>query len=183
MATVPTPLDATAGTKISASTFDSGVRDVFDFLLDTPHCEVHDNAGITLVNATATLMLYDTESNDTDNMHSTVSNTGRIVFNTVGRWDLNIFSTVPAATYTGYDINPRTNSGGSAAGGSSIRTFSMGSPGGAPRQHCINFKQVITTPGDYIEIFITQTSGANRVTSGGLGVKANGVQARWVGLT
>lgn len=183
MGTVPTPLDATAGNKITATAFDAGVKDVLNFLLDTYHCDVHDGVGVVMTNATATLMTYDSEVSDTDSMHSTSSNTGRIVFNTVGRWDINVFVTLPAATYTTYDVNLRLNSGGSAVGGTSIRTFSYGSPGGAPRETVTSLTRVMAVAGDYIEVFITQTSGSNRTTSGGLGVYANGFQARWVGLT
>jgi hypothetical protein len=40
MATVPTPLDATAAVKITATSFDAGVRDPLNFLLDPPKCDL-----------------------------------------------------------------------------------------------------------------------------------------------
>ncbi len=49
-----------------------------------PACRVSNSANISIPHVTQTLATYDTENMDTDNMHSTSVNTGRITFNTAG---------------------------------------------------------------------------------------------------
>ncbi len=186
MATVPTPLDATAGVKISATTFDAGVRDPLNFLLDPPHCTISDGVGISLPNNTATLMTYDTETDDTDSMHSTSSNTSRIVFTTGGRYQIGINNILPAPLGTGIwltlVVNIRLNSAGSSSGGSSIRSFTFN--GYTARQTPPMMLSRLFTAADYVEIFITQqtSAGTSVTTSGGAGAFACGVQASWVGI-
>jgi hypothetical protein len=183
MATVPTPLDATAAVKITATSFDAGVRDPLNFLLDPPKCDLAMNTALLHVNGTATLETYDTESVDSDSMHSTSSNPSRVIFTTQGRYHLGIFVFMPQVptTYGTYTVNLRLNSGGSSAGGTSIRSFSYGSPGGAPAQSNTNMTRVFSA-GDYVEVFVTQISGSDRITNASLGVYANGFQARWVSI-
>lgn len=53
-------------------------------LLNPPSCRVTKAATQTITTATDTALLFDTERYDTDTMHSTVSNTSRITFNTAG---------------------------------------------------------------------------------------------------
>jgi len=183
MATVPTPYDATAAVKLTATAWDAGVRDPLTFLLDPPKVGAYQNAaGTSLVNATSSgPLLYDAESVDSDNMHSTASNQGRITFNTAGRYLINVFVMLPnVTTYTVYTVNPRLNSGGTG-GGTSIRSFDLRSPGGAPAQSAITFTRVFAA-GDYMEIYVTQTSGSTRVTDFGNGQYATGVQAQWVSI-
>lgn len=184
MATVPTPFDATAAQKLTATQWDAQVRDVFLFLMNPPLCDLAMNTGLLHANGTATLETYDTESADTDAMHSTVSNPSRIIFNTSGRFHLSAYVFMPQipTTYSTYTVNLRLNSGGSSAGGTSIRSFSYGTPGGAPAQSVTHLSRVCTA-GDYIEVFVTQTSGSSRTTDASLGIFANGFQARWVSVT
>lgn len=50
-----------------------------------PACRVHNSAAISVANGgVLVLMTFDTELYDTDTMHSTVLNTGRITINTAG---------------------------------------------------------------------------------------------------
>lgn len=52
----------------------------------TPMCRVYNSANISIPNATATDLTFDSERFDTDSMHSTVSNTNRITFNKAGKY-------------------------------------------------------------------------------------------------
>lgn len=47
---------------------------------------VHNTANQSIPNDTTTAITFDTEDHDTDTMHSTVSNTGRITFTTAGKY-------------------------------------------------------------------------------------------------
>jgi hypothetical protein len=191
MATVPTPFDATAGQKLTASQWDAQVRDVFTFLMAPPQCAVYNAATVSCVSNTATLIPFDTEADDTDSMHSTSTNPSRIIFTTAGRYMLNIFTmlvNVPTS-YRVYSVNVRLNSGGSAAGGTSIRTFEFAQKPAdfastvmaASCQQTIAMTRVFSAA-DYIEIFIIQYSGGSaRSTDSGAGLYGTGVQARWIG--
>jgi hypothetical protein len=180
---VPTPLNPTAGDVLSASAFNTGVKAVFDFLMNPPLCDLAMNVALAHVNSTATLETYDTEATDTDSMHSTSSNPSRIVFTTAGRYHLGVYVFMPQVptTYSTYTVNLRLNAAGSSAGGTSLRSFSYGSPGGAPAQSVTHLSRVFSA-GDYVETFVTQTSGSTRTTDASLGLYANGFQARWVSV-
>lgn len=49
-------------------------------------CRVRNNAAISIPNNTTTALTFNTEAFDTDGMHSTVSNTGRITIATGGKY-------------------------------------------------------------------------------------------------
>jgi hypothetical protein len=193
MATVPTPYDATSGVTLSDTIWDAGVRDPLNFLLDPPHCSVYAGATVSCVSNTATLLTYDTETDDTDTMHSTSSNTGRITFNTAGRYMLTIFTMLvnPPTAYRVYSVNVRLNAAGSSSGGTSIRTFEFAQKPAdfastvlaAGPQQTIALTRVFNAL-DYIEVFLTQYSGGSaRTTDSGAGQFGTGIQARWVGIS
>lgn len=184
---VPTPYTAVSGTKITATAVNLGYRDPLNFLMSPPRVGAYQNgAGTTLVNGTLTgPLLFDAETEDTDTMHSTSSNTGRITFTTAGRYMINIYvmiATTGSPTVTLYSVNPRLNAAGSPSGGTSIRTFDFRAPGGASLQQTVCFSRVFNAA-DYIEVYVNQTSGANRVTDFGAGLYCTGIQAVWVGTT
>lgn len=180
---VPTPLNPTAGDVLSAASFNTGVKAVFDFLMNPPLCDLAMNSALAHANGVATLESYDTESNDTDSMHSTSTNPSRIIFTTAGRYHLAAYVFMPQVptTYSTYTVNLRLNAAGSSAGGTSIRSFSYGTPGGTPAQTVTHLSRVFLA-GDYVEVFVTQSSGSTRTTDASLGVYANGFQARWVSV-
>lgn len=179
MATVPTPLDPSAGDKLSATTFDSGVRDPLLWLMGGyPRVHAYSSTGVAVPNSTGgTLIPLNAEIYDTDNMHSTTTNTGRITFNTAGIYRVSIQISMPTATYSTLDLYTNLNSGGAVGGGSTIKQnfFNMAAAGTG---NCIfNFSRAFIA-GDYIEQFIDQTSGASRTSSGtSFGTR---VQAEWI---
>lgn len=180
----PTVLDPSPGDKLSAASFDAGVRDVLNFLANPPKCDLAMNSALAHVDNVATLQSYDTEVFDDDTMHSTSTNPSRVTFTTGGRYHIGIFVFLPQVptTYGTYTVNLRLNSGGSSAGGTSIRSFSYGTPGGAPAQTNTNLTRAFSA-GDYVEVFVTQRSGGStRTTDASLGMYSNGIQARWVSL-
>lgn len=65
---------------------DTHVRDNLSFLHDPPSCRVYNSANISIPNDTVTALTFDSERFDTDTMHSTSTNTGRITFTTAGKY-------------------------------------------------------------------------------------------------
>jgi hypothetical protein len=173
MGTVPTPYDAIPFHKLSAAELDLGVKTVFDFLMNPPRCAVWNSVGQVLVAATPTVVLYDSETDDTDSMHSTSSSTGRITFNTAGRYELNIFNSLTLNTLTQYNVQIRLN------GATSIRTGQFGTPGGSGRQTCISLSRVFAVS-DYIETLVTVNAGHTMEASG---LYCTGIQATWVAIS
>lgn len=176
---VPTPLSPTAGDKLSAALFNSGVRDPLNFLLSPPRCHVYNGAGQSIVNAAAlALMLWDSEIYDTDTMHSTSSNTGRITFTTAGTYEIDCLISFASATYTVLTLQCNLNAAGVAGGGTLIRTelYDQGAGNAGP----FTFQRFFSA-GDYIEFFIQQTSGGNKTTA--TSAYGSRVFARWVAST
>lgn len=157
----------------------NGVKTYLDWLADQPRVGVYIGSNTSAPDSSATILPWDTEFEDTDSMHSTSINTSRVVATTSGRYQINLFVFMATGTLTGLDINPRVNAAGSPSGGASIRTFGFGSPGGAARQVTVTFDRYFDA-GDYIEVFVTQTSGATKNIMGGSGVFQTGMQMRRV---
>lgn len=53
-----------------------------------PSVAVYHSAGVSIPNNADTAVVFDTESYDTDSMHSTVSNTARLVAPVAGKYDI-----------------------------------------------------------------------------------------------
>lgn len=166
MGTVPVPPVVAVGQQISASFWNTLGIAADVFTMNPPLCEIYQTTGTT-TSTGGTVILFDTETSDTDNMHSTSSNTGRITFNTPGRYDLNIFVDIGTSGLASFNIMPRIN------GASSLRTFPLG---GGPREAIIHLSKVFNT-GDYLEILVASTTSAATVPNGQYGT---GVQVRWV---
>jgi hypothetical protein len=62
-----------------------------------PGCAVSNSADIAATSGASTLLTFNTESFDTDSMHSTVSNTSRITFNTAGVYSVGAMITWTAS--------------------------------------------------------------------------------------
>lgn len=73
-----------AGEYPTAAEYNQDLRDNVSFLANPPACFVYNSANQPINDATETTLTFDSERHDTDSMHSTSSNTGRITFNTAG---------------------------------------------------------------------------------------------------
>jgi hypothetical protein len=112
-------------------------------------------------------------------MHSTSANTSRVVFNTPGIYQVTAFARF-TFNATGYrQLNVRLNAGGNSGQGSTLTTFAQPAAPTTSTSISRTFDLIVTTAGDYIELFLTQTSG------GTLGVdpgeRVTGFHVRWVG--
>ena len=73
------------------------VRDNLSFLYTPPMCRVYNSANISVNDATVTALTFDSERFDTDTMHSTSSNTGRITATSAGKYILGFGGSLASA--------------------------------------------------------------------------------------
>lgn len=73
---------------VAPASWGNSVKAATDFLANPPACRVTNSANISIVNNTETTLTFDTERFDTDSMHSTVTNTGRITCVTAGLYQI-----------------------------------------------------------------------------------------------
>jgi hypothetical protein len=124
-------------------------------LAGPPACRVYNSANINVADSDATVKLtFDSERFDTDSMHSTSSNTGRIIFNTKGRYW--VWGSVNWAT---------ANAGRRVLTIKLNGTTSIASDTFAPNTANPYDQQVAGiydfAKGDYIELFTYQDSGTD----------------------
>jgi hypothetical protein len=175
VATVPNPYDAVAGTKLTASALDLGLKAPLDWLLTgAPKCHVYDNTAISCVNNTETLLTFSGESYDNDSMHSTASLTSRIVFNTPGYYETNISVQWNGSGFTGANIHGRVNSAENVASGTQINNWVFGTT----RTMTMKFTRLYAAA-DYIQFWILQITGGTISTTNG--EYDTFCETRWVG--
>lgn len=79
-----TPHTITVGELVTVDTMNDEWGGNVAFLANPPACRVYHNAAQASPNLTEQALAMNSERYDTDSMHSTVSNTSRITFNTAG---------------------------------------------------------------------------------------------------
>lgn len=145
--------DKSTGNLITAAIWNSylGATGSLEFLHDKPCCRVYNDASIEVANASVTALTFNSERYDTDTMHSTSSNQGRITFTTAGKY-LVIGQVVWAVDSTGYRyIQIKLN-------GSTVIAD-------VRQDACSSYtSQIVTTVYDfaatnYVELIAYQTSG------------------------
>jgi hypothetical protein len=88
MATVPVPRTWISG-ELVVSSFMNGLRDALNFLLSPPCWVLKQNTvGQSVAAGTDTPVAWDTEDIDSDNVHSTVTNTSRVTPQTPGWYQI-----------------------------------------------------------------------------------------------
>lgn len=159
MATVPTPLNPTAGDVLSASTFNTGVRGPLQFLMDNrPRVHAFDASGVSIPHGGAdTLLTFSAEQYDNDTMHSTSSLTSRITFTTAGLYEIKFQVQFPAATWTVFTINARLNSAENPAAGVTIGPFTYGPSSIQLFNLSYNYQ---VAAGDHMQFFIAQSNSS-----------------------
>ena len=88
MATWSTPKTWAVGEALTANDMNTYVSDNLDYLKETGEigARVYNSANISIPHSTYTELTFDSERYDPDDMHSIVSNTGRITINEAGRY-------------------------------------------------------------------------------------------------
>ena len=140
---------------ITAARLNQDLRDNVAFLANPPKVRAYNSAAISTTTATATLITLDSERYDTDTMHSTATNTGRITFTTAGtyRYTARIAFASGAGDYREVKIR--------LGGATDIDLDSRGVAGGGNYTTCICTGEYAFTAGQYIEMFAYQNSGGN----------------------
>lgn len=88
MATLPVFRTWVAGEIITAAYMNTNIRDAGNFFLSWPVFEGRQTVAQSMASGSISLILYDIEDIDTDNGHSTVTNTDRYTPQTAGRFQL-----------------------------------------------------------------------------------------------
>ena len=173
MATVPVPRTWVASENVTATIMNgtTGVKGALDFILSPPRAFVYQTATTTTTTSATSTILFDTEQYDTDTMHSTSSNTGRITATTTGL----------------YHVTGQICMASNATGTRTILIIKNGTTTlASDRLHSVvatnayldTACDVQLTAGDYVELAMIQTSGGNLATVAGLG--NTWFCARWV---
>ncbi|MCB5179511.1 hypothetical protein [Streptomyces antimicrobicus] len=178
MATVPATQSFLAGEKVTAAKLTAATKTPLDFLMNPPCCAVYTATGIACTSGTSTLVTFDTESWDTDSMHSTVSNTSRVTINTPGQYLVTFYGRFPSNA-TGYrQLNFRKNSNGNPSGGSTMSTIALAAVNGSQTFITRTF-ELNCLAGEYFELFALQNSGASLTLDSGQ--RVTGMEFRWLG--
>lgn len=185
MVAVPSMATAAVGARIKAADWNDDVRDTGDFLLtDRPACYAYANASPSHTSGTSTLIALDSEVDDNDSMHNTVTNNSRVVFTTAGRYFIICRLTYASNVNGRRELMVRKNSGGSSAGGTPIDYDAANAVNGFATHLKVLIEDTFAAA-DYIEMFGTQTSGAGLTIYGtalGGGQTSHcSIRARWVG--
>ena len=157
---VSEPLD---GDKTKKITFANAVKDYADAaaatVLDvypavTPSCRAYNNANISINNNTTTELTFNSERWDTDEIHSTVTNTGRLTCKTAGIYS--VFASVSfAANATGIRELRFLVNGSVTHGSVRLAAASSG------KTNLVSTVQLSLAVNDYIEVQVFQSSGGN----------------------
>lgn len=167
----------------TAAQFNTHVRDNIAFLANPPSCRVYNSAAASIANNTATILgttgattaFFNSERWDTDSMHSTVTNPGRITINTAGLYLVAAhMGFVPNAS--GYRQAYLRLNGSTIICVETIAASSSGA--GTDLNPATIYKFAVN---DYIEVVVHQTSGGAL----NLGSSANYTPefgATWIGI-
>jgi hypothetical protein len=128
----------------------------------TQGCRVYNTAELTVTTGTWTRSTFNTERYDTDTMHSTSSNTGRITFTTAGKYIVlgNCRWTIPisaaGARLTFISLNGTPGAGGTLLGGWEDYPAIVGNA----LSHIVGVIYEFAAT-DYVELFHYTNSGSN----------------------
>jgi hypothetical protein len=177
MGAVPATQSFLAGEKVTASKLTAATKTPLDFLMNPPRCAVYTAVGFSCASGVSTLVSLDTESWDTDSMHSSTYDS-RVTINTSGQYLVTFYARFPSNA-TGYrQLNFRKNSAGNATGGSTMSTIALAAANGSATFITRTF-ELNCTAGEHFELFALQNSGASLTLDGGQ--RVSGMEFRWIG--
>lgn len=182
MAGPVTPDVATVGGKITAAAHLATVENGINWLQGVDRCMAYQGTTATsFTTATWAVLPFDTEQYDTNNMHSTVTNTSRIVAIYTGLYSVNFLISFATNATGGRMAELRKNAAGSEVAGTLLGRFVEPSAWASSLTSVSGTLDVQLTAGDYIELFGWQSSGG--ALSVNLGAAATFLQARWVAIS
>ena len=154
---VPIPYSAppnfAAGNVLTEAQLDT-LSDDITFLAGPPRVRVYNSADISIANGgSGTLLTFNSERFDSDTMHSTAANTGRITFTTAGTYLVGCNVAFASAAGAYRDLYCYLN-------GATIVAFQTVAPvSGQPTRLSLSTLYAFTA-GQYIEFYAGQNSGA-----------------------
>ena len=155
MATVPSEMTAVAGSILTAAQWNSNVRDAVNFLITPPLFIGYQTVTQSIANAAFVPVLFDTEIIDSDGGHSTATNTSRYTAQTPGYYQPgggpSLVANSTGVRWTRWAVN------GTPVIGSQ---FSATAVQGQPHELPMRSFPIYLNVGDYLEMFVQQTSGA-----------------------
>lgn len=92
-----TPRTWAAGERPTAAQYNAELRDWTNALANPPACRIYNSAVQSCVNNVTTFLTFNSERWDTDTMHDTVTNSGRITIKTAGLYILTFTGVLAAA--------------------------------------------------------------------------------------
>lgn len=166
------PSDPSPGNVAPASWGDA-VRAGLNYLANPPACRVYNSAALAVAHGVSTVLTFNSERFDTDSMHSTSVNTGRITINTAGVYQVAAMTEWQANVTGIRQLMIRLN-GTTWIVGSSAKGDAASSP-----LSVSTIEKFVA--GDYLEVLGWQNSGAS------VNVLRNANQspefaAAWIGL-
>ena len=132
--------------------------------IDPPRCSVFNSTTQSPTTAVVTLQSWDSEDYDTDALHSTVTNTSRLVAVAAGTYQLTGAVTFSANATGIRAVVFRKNAAGSNSGGSLIAESNTGLASSTQPTTALVVKEVQLALNDYVEMFVYQNSGAGLAT-------------------
>ncbi len=175
MATVPSFRTWVTGEVVTAAELNSNIRDAGNFFLSVPVFEGRQTVAQSIPNSTVTAITLDTESVDTDNGHSTSTNTSRYTPQTAGRFQISGGVTYASNSTGNREADLYQNGGSITNGVNNTNAVSTNVTRLATRTLTITCNG--TT--DYLEVYGFQTSGGALNTFAG----ESFMSVRFVGTT
>lgn len=168
------PATVVTGTTITTA-WGNSVKAAADFLANPPACRVYNSAAITVGTGALTALTFNTERFDTDSMHSTSVNTGRITFNTAGLYTVTLYAGWIANAAGIREFQIRLN------GTTSIAQWTAPATAVADDHRMTITSVYKMAAGDFVEALAFQTSGGN-LNVQSLAAASPEFSAAWIGL-
>lgn len=147
---------------ITAAEMNSNIRDPGNFFLSWPVGEYRQTVAQSYSNSVGANLLFDTNDIDTDSMHSTSTNTDRVVPKTAGRFQLSGGGSWAGATNGFRDFELGKNGASINGGGTLMFT---GSAAASLRMTTRTITQFANGSSDYFHIVGLQSSGGALLTA------------------
>jgi hypothetical protein len=176
---VPAPQTWVNSVLVAAADLNREIRDTASFILNPPHVAAFRSAALTVPTSSSTLVQLDGEQYDwsVTAMHDTVTNNSRLIAPEDGLYDIRA-RTLWAANATGdRELDVRLNAAG-ASGGGTLVVSDHSTPQAAAGINVTAQRDWPMVAGDYIELFVFQSSGGNLGVT--VGVSGTWMQMRWV---
>lgn len=159
MATVPTVQVWSIGQFVTSSQMNAGIGNVLSWLLNPPRATVYRSSGQSFSSGSVALVNWTTELVDTDTMWAS-GHPSRLVFQTAGRFLVEALAHFNGfASGAGYLSLGVNTAGAPPSGASKLQELTLPTAGtGFYLSLPLTFTYTFNA-GDYIEMFLNQTSG------------------------